>query len=165
VKRIWCTAILGFSLALHAQTTQKPNNDMGRFLQQISDTRKTIADSYVRWAEAVKSKNVGAIVSMYADDATILPDEKEAVSGKDAIRKFYEDWLAGQGTLTDETFKNINSVQEGSLLIDSTTYSGTLVKDGKEARFTGKRMVVWKREVQGPWKILRDIWNRSEARN
>ena len=161
MRSIWCTAILGVSLVVHGQTAQKPNKDMQGFLQQLSATNKTIADSYVRWTEAMKSKNVDAIVSMYADEATILPDEKDAVSGKDAIRKFYNDWLSGQAKVTDQKFEDINSVQEGDLLIDSTKFSGTLVRDGKEITFTGKRLVIWKHQFQGPWKILRDTWNKS----
>jgi uncharacterized protein (TIGR02246 family) len=161
VKRIWCAAIVGISLVVHAQTAQKPNQDMQRFLEQLSATRNTIADSYVRWTEAIKSKNVDALVNMYTNDAIILPDEKDVVSGKDAIKKFYGDWLSNQTQLTEEKFQNINSVQEGDLLIDSTKYSGTLVRDGKDVPFAGKRLVVWKRESQGSWKMFRDTWNKS----
>ena len=35
------------------------------------------------------------------------------------------------------------------------------MRDGKEVPFKGKRLVVWKREFQGPWKILRDTRNKS----
>jgi ketosteroid isomerase-like protein len=136
---------------------------MPAFLRQLADTRKTVADGYVRWAEAAKAGNVDALVDMYTNDATILPDEKEAVSGKDAIRTFYRDWLAQRGKLVDQKFENINSVQEGDLLIDSTKFSGMLNRNGKEVAFEGKRLVVWKREFQGPWKILRDTWNKSSV--
>ena len=153
------------SSVLQAQTAQKPNKDMQGFLQQLSATSKTIADSYVRWTDAMKAKQVDALVSMYTDDATILPDEKEAVSGKDAIRKFYSSWLAEQSEIKDQKFESIDFVQEGDLLIDSTKYSETLVKDGKEISFTGKRLIVWQRQFQGPWKIFRDTWNKSVARN
>jgi uncharacterized protein (TIGR02246 family) len=134
---------------------------MSAFLQQLGDTRKTIADGYVRWTDAAKSGNVDALVSMYTNDAMILPDGKEAVSGKDAIRTFFTEWLAQKGKIVDQTFENINSLQEGGLLIDSTRFSGVLSKDGKDIPFSGKRLVVWKREFQGPWKILRDTWNKS----
>jgi uncharacterized protein (TIGR02246 family) len=161
VKRVlWLTA-LGIASVIHAQTNQDAKNkDVPAFLKQLADTRKTIADSYARWTEAVKAKNADAIVSMYADDATVLPEEKDAVSGKSAIRAFYIDWFAGRVKLVDQKFESINSVQEGDLLIDSTKYSGVLVKDGKEIPITGKRLVVWKREFQA-WKILRDTWNNS----
>jgi len=110
-----------------------------------------------------KSKNVDTLVGMYTDDATVLPEEKDAVSGKGAISAFYSDWCAGRDKPVDQKFENINSVEEGDLLIDSTKYSGVLVRDGKEIPVTGRRLVVWKREFQGPWKILRDTWNRSAA--
>ena len=95
-------------------------------------------------------------VSLYTDDATILPDEGEPVSGKDAIRAFYRGKYADKSKLVEQKFENINSVQTGDLVIDSTKYSGILMRDGKEVTFRGKRVVVWKREFQGPWKILRD---------
>jgi uncharacterized protein (TIGR02246 family) len=149
---------------VQAQTSQDvKNKEVPAFLKQLADTRKAIADSYARWAEAVKTKNVDAIVSMYTDDATILPEEGEAASGKAGVRTFYTDWLSDGGRLVEQKFENINSVQEGDLLIDSTKYSGALIKDGKEVTFHGKRLVVWKREFQGPWKILRDTWNKSSA--
>jgi len=146
----------------HAQTTQDAKNkDIPQFLRQLADTRKTIADGYVRWAEATKVKDVETVVSLYNDDATILPDEGESVSGKNAVRAFYREWFAKGDKLVRQKFENINSVQTGDLLIDSTNYSGVLIKDGKEVPFRGKRLVVWKHEFQGSWKILRDTWNKS----
>jgi ketosteroid isomerase-like protein len=161
--KVWVwLALFGTVGLVGAQTSQDvKNKDVPAFLRQLADTRKTIADGYVRWTEAAKAKNVDAIVSLYADDATVLPEEKEAVSGKNAVRAFYGDWFAQQDKLMEQKFENINSVQEGGLLIDSTRYSGILLKDGKEIAFKGKRLVVWKREFQGPWKILSDAWNKS----
>ncbi|MGO8796321.1 MAG: YybH family protein [Candidatus Sulfotelmatobacter sp.] len=154
-------AIVSTACLAGAQTTQDvKNKDVPAFLRQLADTRKTIADGYVRWTEAAKAKNVDAIVSIYTDDATVLPEEKEAASGKNAVRAFYVDWFAKQDKLIEQKFENINSFQEGDLLIDSTKYSGLMMQDGKEVPFKGKRLVVWKREFQGPWKILRDTWNK-----
>jgi len=162
VKSVLCAAIVCIISLVQAQTQQDTKNkEMPAFLRQLADTRKTIADAYVQWSEAAKTGSVDALAGMYANDATILPDEREAVCGKDAIRAFYGDWLTQRGKLLEEKFENINSFQEGDLLIDSTTYSGILLKDGKEVRFSGKRLVVWQRQFQGPWKIVRDTWNKS----
>jgi uncharacterized protein (TIGR02246 family) len=148
----------------HAQTTQDvKNKDVPEFLRQLGGTQKTIADGYVRWTEAVKAKDVDALVGLYTDDATVLPEEGEPVSGKDAVRTFYRDWVAKSDKLIEEKFENINLWQTGNLIVDSTTYSGKLIKDGKEVPFRGKRLVVWTREFKGPWRILRDTWNKSPA--
>jgi uncharacterized protein (TIGR02246 family) len=127
----------------------------------LADTRQTITDTYVRWTEALKAKNVDALMSMYTDDATLLPEERDAVSGKDGIRAFYTDWVRQEDKLSEQKFATINSLQQGDLLIDSTKYSGVLVKDGKEVPLRGKRLVVWKRDLRGQWKILRATWNKS----
>ncbi len=158
---VWL-AIVGVTCFAGAQTSQDvKNKEVPAFLRQLADTRKTIADGYIQWTEAAKAKNVDAVLRMYTDDATVLPEDREAVSGKNAIRAFYADWFGQQDKLTDQKFENINSVQEGDLLIDSTRYSGILTRDGKEVPFKGKRLVVWKHQFQGPWKILSDTWNRS----
>jgi uncharacterized protein (TIGR02246 family) len=158
---VWL-AIFGTACLAGAQSAQDvKNKEVPAFLRQLADTRKTIADGYFSWTEAVKAKNVDALTSMYADDAMVLPDEGEAVSGKDAIRAFYSEWCSQKDKLVEQKFENINSVQQGDLLIDSTKYSGVLIRDGKEVPFKGKRLVVWKRQFQGPWKILRDSWNKS----
>jgi uncharacterized protein (TIGR02246 family) len=155
-------AILWTVCAVHAQTAQDvKNKELPAFLQQLAATRKTIADGYVRWTEAAKAKDVDAVVSLYADDATILPDEKEAVSGKNAIRTFYRDWFAQNDKLVQQRFENLDSVQEGDLLIDSTRFSGVAMERGKEVQLRGKRLVVWKRDLKGPWRIFRDTWNKS----
>ena len=162
VKPVLCIVACCALSLVQAQTPQDTKNkDMPAFLRQLADTRKTIADAYVQWTEAAKTGDVDVLAGMYTNDATMLPDEKEAVTGKDAIRAFYGDWLAERGKLVEEKFENINSFQEGDLLIDSTKYSGTLIKDGKEIRFTGKRLVVWQHQFQGPWKMVRDTWNKS----
>ena len=164
MKTILCI-VIGCVTCCSAQTEspQKPNKEVSAFLRQLADTRKAIADSYVRWTEAAKRNDVDALVSVYAHDATILPDGKDAVSGTDAIRAFYSDWLAQRGKLVEQQFENIDSLQEGSLLIDSSKYHGIVIRDGKEVAFSGKRLVVWQRQSQGPWKILRDTWNKSSS--
>lgn len=163
MKLVLCIAArCGLTCFVPAQATQSTKNDqMPAFLKQLADTRKTIADGYAQWTEAVKAGNIDALAAMYTNDATILPDGEDAVSGTSAIRTFYSHWLAQPGKLVDEKFENINSVQEGSLLIDSSRYRGVAIRNGKEVAFSGKRLVVWQRQLQGPWKILRDAWNKS----
>jgi ketosteroid isomerase-like protein len=161
MKTVLCIVIGCIICSAQTQPPQKPNKEMSAFLKQLADTRKTIADGYVQWTEAAKTGNIDALAGMYANDATVLPDEKDAVSGKDAIRAFYGDWLAQRGKLIELKFENINSVQQNDLLIDCTKFSGVFIKEGKEIAFKGNRLVVWKREFQGPWKIVRDTWNKS----
>jgi hypothetical protein len=108
---VWL-AIFGTACLAGAQSAQDvKNKEVPAFLRQLADTRKTIADGYFSWTEA----------------------------GKDAIRAFYSEWCSQKDKLVEQKFENINSVQQGDLLIDSTKYSGVLIGDGKEVPFKGKR--------------------------
>ena len=158
---LWVVALGMFSVARGQTTQDVKNKNVPEFLRQLADTRKTIADGYVRWAEAVKAKDVDALVGLYTDDAMVLPEEGEPVSGKTAVGSFYGAWVAKSDKLLEEKFEDINLSQTGNLIVDCTKYSGTLIKDGKEVPFRGKRLVVWTREFKGPWRILRDTWNMS----
>lgn len=51
-------------------------------VDQVSSTRKAIADSYLRWIDATKAKNVDAAVSLYDDEAVMLPDDANTVKAK-----------------------------------------------------------------------------------
>jgi uncharacterized protein (TIGR02246 family) len=162
--RVGCCAFVALyvvSVAYGQSRDDIKNKQMPEFLRQLADTRKTIGELYVQWTDATRKKDIDAVVGLYADEATILPDEGRPVSGKNGIRAFYQECLASNEKLLSQKFENINSQQTGDLLIDSTNFSGVLVRDGKEVPFKGKRLVVWKREFQGTWKISRDIWNKS----
>jgi hypothetical protein len=89
VKFVLWVATLAIASVVHAQTAQDvKNKDVPEFLRQLASTRKTIADGYVRWTEAAKVKDVDAVVSLYTDDATILPDEGEPYLGRMRSARF-----------------------------------------------------------------------------
>lgn len=99
MKLVLPTAVLGIACFVAAQTSQDvKNKQMPAFLRQLADTRKTIADG---WTDALKAKNLDAAVALYTDDATVLPDEKDAVSGKESIRAFYADWFSKTDKLVE----------------------------------------------------------------
>lgn len=160
------TACIAVLLATTCVAAAQGNDDtkikeIPAFLHQLAETRKQIADGYISWTDALKTKNLEALLALYAEDATVLPDGNDAVSGKKAIRDFYAGWLAQPDKLVEQKFENINSFQEGDLLVDSTKFSGVVLRDGKEVSLRGKRLTVWQRSLQGKWKIVRDAWNKS----
>jgi uncharacterized protein (TIGR02246 family) len=132
--------------------------------QQVSSVRKAIADGYLHWIDATKAKDVDAVLALYTDDAVVLPDHENTITGKGAIREFYKRWYGGKGKLIKQQFEDTRILMEGSdVAIETADYSGTMNVDGKDVQFKGKNMVVWKKDTDGSWKIFRDIWNSSRA--
>ena len=147
-----------------AQASSDPKDGLKALVQQQMSMRKAIAEAYLRWIDATKKKDVDAVVSLYTDDAVVLPDDSNMVKGKDAIRDFYKRWYSGKDKLIKQEFTDTGTVMsDPGMVIETADFSGVVEIDGKEVSFRGKNLIVWKREMDGPWKIFRDIWNGSPA--
>jgi len=154
-------ALIALPLA-DAQAPTDSKEDLRNFVQQLSAVRKAIADGYVRWIEATKAKDVEAAVALYTNDAVMLPDDANMVSGKEAIRAFYRQWYSGKDKLIRQQFDDTGMFMSSpDVAIETADFSGVSSSDGKETKFRGKNLIVWKRQPDGSWKILRDIWNSS----
>lgn len=95
-----------------------------------------------------------AIGAMYTDDGTILPPGGAAITGPEAIGKFWQgvidSGVARVELMTDEVEK------AGDLAIEVSNFE-MYAADGSVAA-SGKYVVVWKRDGNA-WKLHRDIWN------
>lgn len=117
--------------------------------QEITKTNKT-------FEEAVLNRNIDALDAVYTTSARILPPGGEMVSGRENIKAFWRDAIAGM---------NVGSVQLESLDFQPAGDTGyeigraTLNFAGDPAPpMIAKYVVVWKQE-DGVWKWHVDIWN------
>src|ERR1700687_2222577 len=98
--------------------------------------RKAIADGYLRWIEATKAKDVDAVLALYADDAVVLPDHENTITGKAAIGEFYKRWYSDKGKLIKQKFEDTSIFMDGSdVAIETADYSGTMNVNGKDVQF------------------------------
>ena len=114
------------------------------------------------WARAATAGDGNAIAALYADDATILPP-MEAVQQGAAAKKYWVDFTNGFSGPAELTTKTIEG--RGDLAYAVGTYRMTLTpkKAGAKAFPTeeGKYVEVLKKQADGSWKILHDIWNTN----
>jgi uncharacterized protein (TIGR02246 family) len=147
-----------------AQNPSDSKEDLKRFVAQVSSARNAIADGYLKWIDATKAQDVEAVVALYTDDAVMLPNHADTASGEEAIRAFYRQWYGGKDKLIRENFVDTGLLMNSpDLAIEMADFSGSTSLDGKETEFRGKNLIVWKRQSDGSWKILRDLWNSSSA--
>lgn len=109
------------------------------------------------FARAFNAGDADALAAMYADDAVLLPPDKPAVSGHDAI-------LAFARTDTADAKKSGLSLDIDAGMSGSSGnlgwHSGAFrlkSTDGSTAS-TGKYVEVWERR-NGKWLMIRDAWN------
>lgn len=114
------------------------------------------------WTRAATAGEGNAIAALYATDATVLPP-MEPIRQGEASKKYWVDFMnsfSGPIALTTTAVDG-----RGDLAYTSGTYRMALTpkKAGAKPLPTeeGKYVTVVKKQADGSWKILYDIWNAN----
>jgi len=115
-----------------------------------------LAANPVRWMELFNGKDADGLAAMYAEDAVMLPPNKPAIFGRDAIRAGFRESFGALDLKAD--IEALEAVVEGDLAYVAGRYrmwtgDGVLVD-------RGKYLEIW-RAIDGKWLIHRDIHNSS----
>jgi len=113
-----------------------------------------------QWARAAKAGDGQAIAALYTSDAILLPPGEPMVKGE-AAKKYWVDFTNG---FSGPVELNTMAVEGGGDVASAIgTYTMTLTprKAGAKPLPTeeGKYIEVLKRQGDGSWKIIYDIWN------
>jgi len=126
------------------------------------EVRAAIAAIDKKFMEDVNRGDAAAGAAAYTDDAILMPPNHSPLEGKQAIEKY----LAEIGSqLQGSNFQL--SILEVDVQSDTTIvrgiYSSRFTAPGTDAPMEdrGKTLNVWKRQVDGSWKLHRDIWNSN----
>ena len=105
--------------------------------------------------ELIANKDFNALDRVYTKDACILPPGSETVTGRDAIKQFWQTAVEGLKVTSVKL-----STVEHEHVADTVIEIGRadLGITGAPEPMTVKYVVVWKQE-DGAWKWHIDIWN------
>lgn len=138
--------LLGNLIALAASNSSK-----------AADAIKT-ADQ--QWAAAAAVKDLDKSVSFCGPDAAILVPNAPAAEGPDAIRKWFQDVFNIPGFKLLWHATESAAAKSGDLGYSRGTYELSYTDpSGKQISDHGKYITVWKKQSDGSWKVLRDIFN------
>jgi uncharacterized protein (TIGR02246 family) len=119
---------------------------------------EAIRDLDEQWSKAAGAKDVDKTVSFYSDDAVVMPPNAPRATTKEAIRALWKDLLT-DASISWKT-KEVEVAQSGDLAFSSGTYEVTMTDPtGTPVNDRGKYLVVWKKQADGTWKCVMDIWN------
>jgi uncharacterized protein (TIGR02246 family) len=109
---------------------------------------------------AIAAKQIEATVSSYDEQASILMPNAPIVTGKEEIRKAWEQMFAVPGFNLAPKTTRIEVARSGDFAYAQGTYEFTANSpEGTHVSDRGKFVVVWKKQRDGAWKIVADIWN------
>ena len=148
----WLALLLASAVACDTS----PSSNLKSTAQALSDLRA--ADSSV--SAAIKARDAQRTASFYADDAVIMPVAEAIVAGRPAI---LEEWRHVFGIPGfDNNSRVVASAVSASDDLGYTrgTYESPMLDtDGKQAVERGKWVSVWRRDAEGNWRIIIDIFN------
>jgi uncharacterized protein (TIGR02246 family) len=110
------------------------------------------------WAKNLHAKKLDEITALYAEDAVFLQPSGERVTGRPAIRDLCRSVM--ETFASDITLHSIVSEVSGDLAYDSGDFHETLVKlsDDTKADVQGNYLMIFKRQRDGSWLILEQVW-------
>jgi ketosteroid isomerase-like protein len=131
--------------------------------QKPPDTRvadeKAIRDADAQWSKTAAARDIDGTVSYYSDDASLLAPNAPVASDKQSIRAAWAGLLTPDTSLSWQATK-VEVARSGDLAYLIGTYQLTS-KDahGKPVSDNGKFVEVWKKQPDGKWKVVADIFN------
>jgi len=129
----------------------------------LAQVRKTIESQNAKWAEASKKNDISTLVSIYTEDATVLPPNRPMLRGIGEIRAMYERIAARHTTTVKALFNTIDVSGKDSTVFEIGEYFTTWQpENGPVKSDTGKYTTIWKLQSDGTWKIHADCWNSNK---
>lgn len=127
---------------------------------RTSNAASEILQADAEWSRAAQSRDVERIVSFWAEDATVLPPGSPPVVGKMAIREFVTKSFQTPGFSISWNTTTVVVSRSGDIAYTTGTNRVSFsAPDGKQVIVEGKAVAVWRREKDGAWKCVVDIWN------
>ena len=112
------------------------------------------------WSKAAATRDADRVASFYAEDAIAYPPQEPVAIGRPAAKKVWAAYFA------DKTFtiswKTVHAAvaKSGDLGYTAGTYEASFKgPDGKQVSEKGKYVCTWRKQKDGTWKAIHDIWN------
>ena len=152
--RALCFIVAGVLLMACGCQTQGPSPEIK------AAAEKAIHDTEVAWSKTAEANNVDGFVSYYADDASLFVPNAPIATGKDAIRAAAKNMFAMPGFALTFTGNKVEAAASGDIGYTTGAYSlGMNGPDGKPMTDRGKYVTVFKKQADGSWKAVADIFN------
>lgn len=131
---------------------------------KATDTRAadeaTIRAMDDEWSRSVATRDVEKVIFYYADDAVVMPPNIPTLSGKEAIRTLWKSMLESPLFSGGWKATKVEVAQSGDLAYLSGNYEFKEQDSaGNPITDKGKYLVVWKKQADGNWKCVANMFN------
>lgn len=175
--KVTATPAKGTTAARPARTTGKaapkttvapkaapvPEKEIAADAKPAADPQAALLKADADWAAvAALGKDMGRIVSYWAEDAVVFPPGENPISGKGAARKhmtgkFKTPWFS----ISWKPERAVVSASGDLGYTSGTSDMAATDANGKVVMSQGRYLATWKRVGDGPWLCTSHVWNEG----
>ena len=112
------------------------------------------------WAKTVGSRDVDKMIAYYSDDAIVMLPNIPTLTGKEAIRNLWRSMLDSPTFTGGWKATKVEVARSGDLAYISGDYEFTEQDEGgKPITDKGKYVAVWRKQSDGSWRCVADMFN------
>lgn len=112
------------------------------------------------WEKAFSSRDTAAAVAAVEPNGSVLGPNEPIATGADAIRTLFAGFYALPGMTLHWQAISVEAARSGELAYSRGTYELNFTDPkGKPATDHGKYATVWRKQADGSWKVVLDIFN------
>ncbi len=128
-------------------------------VDQAADA-KTLTKLDDDWSKVAGAKDVEKVMSFYTEDAIAYPPNEPVAVGHAAVKKVWATYLALPEFKISWKTVHADAAASGDLGYTAGTYELSFKgPDGKAVAEKGKYLCNWKKQKDGSWKSVQDMWN------
>ena len=126
----------------------------------LAQTGETTAEDAMRradaaWAEAAASKDVDRMLAFY-DPAAVFLGTNPPTQGLDGLRELWDRFFSMEGYSLTWRLEGVAVAASGDLAYSFGPWQETRMRNGELRTGTGYYLAVWKKQLDGTWKVLLD---------
>lgn len=152
----FCAVVLGAAVALTACSALAPEITA----ETGPDDAKVLIKLDEDWSKAAGKRDVDLVASFYAENAIVYPPNEPVCVGRAAAKKVWAAYLSDPSFSISWKTARAEVSGSGELGYTAGTYEDSFKgPDGKLVQEKGKFLCVWKKQADGNWKAIQDMWN------
>ena len=134
---------------------------LATFAVEMDENAKVLAKLDDDWSKAAATKDSDRVASFYAEDAIAYPPDEPVAVGRAAAKKIWAAYFAIPNFSISWKTVHAEVSKGGDLGFTAGTYEASFTTDpnNKLVVEKGKYLCTWKKQSDGTWKAIHDIWN------
>jgi len=131
----------------------------------VAALRDAVQAREKEWSAAFLAADAAAIAALYTEDAASIPATGDWSRGREGIARLMQlDFDSTNFSSREDITEEVIPIAAAYIFeVGHYASSGTSKADGKPKSESGRYVVLWRKDADGAWRILRDMGTEAAA--